>query len=105
MSGADDEELDEADLEALEALEALLAPVDLPKFPETMPADCPLDSALDAHGEVYRIVKTDPPAAEDFLTFFELGNDIPPGRECECHGLSLFRDSSEQRPMLINSRT
>ncbi|WP_156941280.1 hypothetical protein [Mesorhizobium sp. LSHC422A00] len=84
--------MDEVDLQALEALEAT---VDPPKFSSAMPADCPLDGALDAHGGVYRLVKTNPPTADDFLSVFELGSDIPAGRACECHGLSLFRDSED----------
>jgi len=58
-------------------------------FPADWPQGCPPDDAEDAHGEVFRVVKTDPPAAADFLSYHEMGiTRGDPIRRC---GLSVFR--------------
>jgi hypothetical protein len=68
-----------------------------PAFPHDFPCDCPPDNAPLAAGTVYRVVKGNPPAPDDFLTYVEMGKVAPEGRECECCGLSVFtnRDHAE----------
>lgn len=60
-------------------------------FPSNWPAGCPPAEARPADGEVYRLVKSDPPVADDFATWLELGKSNP-ARECESAGLSVFRN-------------
>jgi hypothetical protein len=71
------------------------APQVLPNaFSPHMPDGCPpLDAPL-AQGLVFRVVKSDPPTPEDFLTYFE-EDKVRPDRECDCHGVSVFRDSDD----------
>lgn len=59
-------------------------------FPDTWPSDCPPQDAVDAEGEVFRILDHDPPAAEDFLTSFETGA-FPTRPACLRCGLSVHR--------------
>ncbi len=60
-------------------------------FPSGWPCDCPPDSAEDAAGKVFRIVKNDPPNAKDFETHHEAGKllNAPPCLRC---GVSVFRE-------------
>ena len=60
------------------------------KFPDGWPAGYPPDDAEPAGGEVYRLVKSNPPAASDFLTHHELGK-MPNAPACLRCGLSVFR--------------
>lgn len=60
-------------------------------FPANIPHGCPPDEAPMASGEVFRIVKTNPPTPDDFLTYIEQGKLLEE-RECDCHGISVFRD-------------
>jgi hypothetical protein len=59
-------------------------------FPETWPRDCPPQDAVDAEGDVFRIVNHAPPTADDFLTNFELGM-FPNRPACLRCGLSVHR--------------
>jgi len=73
-----------------------------PSFPAGWPSDCPPCDALDAKGEVFRLVKNDPPAAEDLRTHNESGKrpKAPPCLRC---GLSVFRemkDAAHQRLLM-----
>lgn len=65
-------------------------------FPIDWPEGCPPADAQPASGGVYRVVKTNPPAAEDFLTFQELGKRDG-GKPCEAVGVSVFRDANDAR--------
>jgi hypothetical protein len=72
------------------------------KFPDTWPADCPPADADDAHGQVYRLVKHDPPLAEDTASHQETGR-LPHAPACLRCGLSVFReirDAVHQRQLL-----
>ena len=60
------------------------------KFPDSWPAGCPPDDSEPATGEVYRLVKSNPPTASDFLTHHELGK-LPNAPPCLRCGLSVFR--------------
>ena len=59
-------------------------------FPNTWPSDCPPPDAVDAEGEVFRIVNHDPPVDDDFLTSFETGT-FPRRAACVRCGLSVHR--------------
>ncbi len=72
------------------------------RFPDGWPQDCPPADALDAAGEVFRIVKNEPPTYEDFRTHFESGR-LPKAPPCLRCGLSVFReirDAIHQRQLL-----
>lgn len=72
------------------------------KFPETWPADCPPADAIDTDGEVFRLVKHDPPQAEDTASHRETGK-LPRAPACLRCGLSVFRelrDAVHQRQLL-----
>jgi hypothetical protein len=58
-------------------------------FPADWPHGCPPDDAEDALGEAFRIVKADPPAGADFLSYHEMG--IVRGDPIRRYGLSIFR--------------
>src|SRR5665213_192812 len=60
------------------------------KFPATWPIDCPPADAVDADGEVFRIVNDDPPTEDDFLTSFET-DSFPRRPACLRCGLSVHR--------------
>jgi len=64
------------------------------EFPGDWPEGCPPEDALSANADVYRVVRCDPPAAEDFLSFLELGK-ADPKRLCACAGLSVFADPAD----------
>ncbi len=71
-------------------------------FPANWPADCPPADAVDAHGDVFRIVKHEPPKAEDLATHMETGR-LPKAPACLRCGLSVFieiRDAIHQRQLL-----
>jgi hypothetical protein len=59
-------------------------------FPSGWPEGCPPADAVAATGRVYRVVRTDPPVASDFLSLLEQGRPIA-DRPCESAGLSIFR--------------
>ena len=62
-------------------------------FPADWPEGCPPDDAEDANGEVFRIVKSDPPTAADFQSYHEMG--MARGYPCRRCGLSVFRSRSD----------
>ena len=71
-------------------------------WPADFPADCPPVSAVPADGSYYRIVKTDPPQHEDFVSLFHLNrrraNAIirrGAGTQCETMGLSVFAEAND----------
>jgi hypothetical protein len=71
-------------------------------FPANWPENCPPLDAEDARGTVYRLVKSDPPIADDFRSHAELGK-MPKAPPCLRHGLSTFRryeDANHQRDLL-----
>jgi len=52
--------------------------------------NCPPRDAVDANGDVFRIVNHDPPTADDFVTNFESGT-FPNRLACLRCGLSVHR--------------
>lgn len=71
-------------------------------FPSTWPIDCPPIDASEAAGEVFRIVKHEPPSAADMASHMETGR-LPKAPTCLRCGLSLFReiqDAFHQRLLL-----
>ena len=72
------------------------------RWPADFPPDCPPEEALPADGVFYRIVKTDPPGSDDFLSQYQQNrrlsdSNIRRGRatQCETMGLSVFADESD----------
>ena len=72
------------------------------KFPVDWPTNCPPPDAVDADGHVFRLVKHDPPQAEDTASHLETGR-LPKAPPCLRCGLSVFReirDAVHQRQLL-----
>lgn len=65
-------------------------------FPDDFPRDCPPVDAVDANGEFFRVVKSDPCSEEDFRTQGELGK-APGACPCLRAGLSLLGDYDSAR--------
>ncbi len=61
------------------------------EFPDGWPDECPPPDAEEASGIVFRIVKNDPPKAEDMASHHETGK-LPKAPPCLRCGLSVFRD-------------
>jgi hypothetical protein len=59
-------------------------------FPTTWPQDCPPADAEPANGVVFRLVRNNPPAASDFLSYAEEGK-CPRRDPCLRCGLSVYR--------------
>jgi len=71
-------------------------------FPLDWPAECPSAVTPDAEGEVFRIVKENPPGASDMLSHHETGK-LPKADPCLRCGLSVFRtldDALNQQKLL-----
>lgn len=62
-------------------------------FPDDWPPGCPPEDAEDAQGEVFRVVKKQPPTDDDFKTYHEQG--IVRGDPILRCGLSVFRLASD----------
>ena len=61
------------------------------QWPDYFPNDCPPEDAQAATGDVYRLVKQNPPEARDFIPLREkTGKDFGE-QECQACGLSVFR--------------
>ena len=63
-------------------------------FPDDWPSDCPPADAEDARGDIYRLVKTNPPASSDLQTHHER-NTRPRDPACLRCGLSVFRSRAD----------
>ena len=61
------------------------------RFPDTWPANCPPPDTVAADGDVFRVVKHDPPQAEDTASHMETGK-LPKAPACLRCGLSVFRE-------------
>jgi hypothetical protein len=71
-----------------------------PEFPADWGSNCPPADAELAGGTVYRTTKQDPPAEEDFKTWFELGKVSPRSSKpqiCRTRALSVFREIADAR--------
>lgn len=62
------------------------------KYAENMPQGCPLPNAIDCSSRVYKICKSTPPSAKDFMTHAEknIAKDAAGAAACMRHGLSVF---------------
>ncbi|WP_022652459.1 hypothetical protein [Aquaspirillum serpens] len=71
-------------------------------FPSSWPQGCPPDDAEAADGQLFRVAKSYPPTAEDFMSHEELGKKST-GPQCLRVGLSLFRtlDDAEHLTQLF----
>lgn len=72
------------------------------QFPKDWPINCPPSDADDARGEVYRIVKHEPPEDADLESHHENGR-LPKAPPCLRCGLSVFReirDAVHQRHLI-----
>lgn len=64
-------------------------------FPAHFPGGCPPTSAEDAHGEVFRFVRNEPPVAEDFVSVFIGGTLRDLDSKCQGCGLSVLRTEQD----------
>jgi hypothetical protein len=65
-------------------------------WPAYFSDDCPPQDSQPASGEVYRLVKNDPPKEDDFLTHKELFPEKDFGdQECQACGVSVSRDADD----------
>jgi hypothetical protein len=72
------------------------------QFPETWPANCPPPDAVDASGKVFRVVRNDPPVADDLASHSETGKllNAPACLRCGLSTFRDFRDAVHQRLLL-----
>ena len=71
-------------------------------FPDDWPKGCPSADTPDAEGDVFRIVKENPPTATDVLSHHETGR-LPKADSCLRCGLSVFRlieDARNQQKLM-----
>lgn len=71
------------------------------EWPDGYPPGCPPPDAVDAAGEVYRVVNADPPTAEDFRPW-RAENPLSPGEKDKpsAWGTSVFGDLSDALQIL-----
>ena len=60
------------------------------QYPDYFPDDCPPEDAQPATGDVYRVVKQNPPNSRDFIPFREKQSRDFGKDECKACGLSVF---------------
>ncbi len=66
------------------------------QWPDYFPDGCPPQDAQPAAGEVYRLVKKDPPEQEDFKSLREKKPRDDFGEQaCQACGLSVFQDDQD----------
>lgn len=66
------------------------------KWPSNFPSACPPADAVPAVGEVYRVVASDPPTADDFRHWVDEFPDRPiRGDVNDAHAMSVYRDRDE----------
>ncbi len=65
------------------------------QWSDYFPADCPPQDAQPATGEVYRLVKKNPPESGDFIPFREKDPTANVRDECQACGLSVVRDAED----------
>ncbi len=70
------------------------------EFPPDWPDGCPPTDAVPPTGRIYRLVGGAPLLPEHFLSYHESGKPIPPDRECDARGLSVFTDPRDARNYL-----
>jgi hypothetical protein len=76
-------------------------------FPADWPQPCPPEDAVPANQVVYRAVGSDPPTAEDFLSYREEGKSVRnPQMACLACGISVLprREDAEHHLKLFPAR-
>lgn len=71
-------------------------------WPKNWPENCPPNDAIDAAGDVFRLVRNDPPNPDDLESHFEAGT-LKSAPHCLRCGLSVFReirDAVHQRVLI-----
>jgi hypothetical protein len=66
----------------------------MPTFPNDWPEGCPPKHAQPPAHDFHRIVKADPPDAESFLSYREMGKPDR-GQPCSAAGLSVFTEKAD----------
>lgn len=58
------------------------------------PANCPPAGAVPPNGQlrVYRATSGPPPAAQDFLSYVEMGRRVTAPKQCQARGLSVYTE-------------
>jgi hypothetical protein len=68
--------------------------LDLNDWPDELPASCPPEDAAPSHDKVFRLVSTDDPTPDDFVSAYRLrpGRFVSVSDEqlCQSMGLSVF---------------
>lgn len=60
------------------------------------PPNCPPANGRLPNGEVvYRVTSGPPPAAQDFLSYVEMGRQVSAGKACQARGLSVYSDKAD----------
>lgn len=60
------------------------------------PANCPPPAAVTPNGQaVYRVTSGPPPAAQDFLSYVEMGRRVSGAKSCQARGLSVYTDKAD----------
>ena len=65
------------------------------EWPDFYPENCPPPEAEPASGTVYRLVRNDPPQAEDFLSTWEEFPGRFPEPTIQISGVSVYRDPQD----------
>ena len=65
------------------------------EWPDFYPANCPPAEAEPASGTVYRLVRNDPPQAEDFLSTWEEFPGRFPEPTIQISGTSVYKDPQD----------
>ncbi len=77
------------------------------EWPDFYPENCPPAEAEQASGTVYRLVRHDPPQAEDLKTYFEENPrffDSKPELLCKGCGVSVYTDLRDIRRLKKRSK-
>ncbi|RKU24562.1 hypothetical protein C6497_17215 [Candidatus Poribacteria bacterium] len=78
------------------------------QWPDFYPENCPPEEAEPASGTVYRLVRHDPPQAEDFRTFFQENPNFFEGKPtdliCKGHGVSVYTDPEDIKQLKERSK-
>ena len=75
------------------------------QWPDYFPDDCPPQDAQPATGDVYRLVKQNPPESKDFIPLREKKTSEDFGeRECQACGLSVLGNAEDALRMRKRAR-
>jgi len=68
-------------------------------WPSFFPDRCPPAEATPAEGSVLRLVRNDPPRADDFLPWAIENDKVPKSKHCQACAVSVFERIDELRKM------